>query len=313
MHTWIVSDGAAGNELQALAAAQALDAAAPRVLRLQARLPWRWLAPQWAPVLDAEDWMPPLPTEAYPQLAVGAGRVGAAALLSIKRLSPATRTLQILAPRVATQRFDAVLVPRHDGLSGDRVISIDGSVHAIDDAWLARERAAMPDPPPGPRTLVLIGGPRRGVRIDASCWSLLAQRLQQWHAEEGGSALIVGSRRTPASWREALGALQAPWLRHWYAAADGANPYRSALAWADRLVVSADSVNMLSEAMATGRPVYALQQGRASGKLGRFHACMQASGRLQALSDASQPAPYPPLRELGRVRAQLQALLFSSG
>lgn len=312
MHTWILTDGAAGNETQALAAAQALGAAAPRIWRLRARPPWRWLAPQWAPVLRPTDWLPALSGEALPDLAIGAGRVGAAALLTIKRLRPATRTLQILAPRVAAHRYDAVLVPRHDRLHGANVVVIDGSVHAIDAAWLARERGHPPVPTAAPRTVVLIGGPRRGVRIDLRCWTLLERRLTDWHASAGGSALILGSRRTPIAWRNALMRIRADWLTHWYSAADGSNPYRAALAWADRIVVSGDSVNMLSEAMATGRPVHALMHGHASGKLGRFHADMRAAGRLLHLADEAEFTPYPPLRELARVTPQLQSLLFGT-
>lgn len=312
MHTWILTDGAAGNEIQAMAAAQALGASAPRVWRLRARLPWQWLAPQWAPVLGPWNWLPALTADALPDLAIGAGRIGAAALLTIKRLHPATRTLQILAPRVAVDRYDAVLVPRHDGLRGANVVVIDGSVHAIDESWLARERAAAPAPPAAPRNLVLIGGPRRGVHFDASCWALLEQRLVDWHAAEGGSALIVGSRRTPLAWRSALERIRADWLRHWYSSADGANPYRSALAWADRIVVTGDSVNMLSEAMATGRPVHALMHGRADGKLDRFHAEMRSAGRLLSMVDDAQFTPYPPLRELARVAPELQFLLFGA-
>ena len=40
----------------------------------------------------------------------------------------------------------------------------------------------------------------------------------------------------------------------WADARDGANPYAGMLGWADRIVCSSDSVNMLSEACATRAP-----------------------------------------------------------
>ena len=45
---WVITDGAAGNERQALALAQALDVPA-RVLALPLRNPWAWAAPRRLP------------------------------------------------------------------------------------------------------------------------------------------------------------------------------------------------------------------------------------------------------------------------
>ena len=45
---WVITDGAAGNERQALALALALGARA-RILRLPLRAPWSWAAPHKLP------------------------------------------------------------------------------------------------------------------------------------------------------------------------------------------------------------------------------------------------------------------------
>ncbi|KAF9585977.1 hypothetical protein BGW38_010708 [Lunasporangiospora selenospora] len=51
----------------------------------------------------------------------------------------------------------------------------------------------------------------------------------------------------------------------------GNNPYEAMLALADKIVVTADSVAMTSEALAAGKPVYILGGGLARGKLKVFH------------------------------------------
>lgn len=309
MTIWVISDGAAGNENQALAVAGALGVDAPAIWRVRARRPWNWLAPQWSPVLGADTWVPPLPLTGLPDLAIGAGRIGAAALLSLKRLSHGrTRTLQILDPRINPARFDALLVPRHDQRAGPNVVVIDGSVHAIDDDWLQRMRAAAPPAAP-PRSVALIGGPRAGVPISFASLQRLGATLMRWQRLQGGSIQIIGSRRTPAVWREQLKAVIGTAGNCWFDASDGVNPYRSALAWGDRFIVSADSINMLSEALGTGMPVYALCDGMPSGKIGRFHRSMIDSSRLRPLSDAPQTWSYAPLRELARVLPELTRLL----
>jgi mitochondrial fission protein ELM1 len=58
----------------------------------------------------------------------------------------------------------------------------------------------------------------------------------------------------------------------------GDNPYFGFLGLADAIVVTEDSVNMTSEAVATGKPVYVQPLTGRSRRLARFHAAMRARG-----------------------------------
>ena len=164
--TWVLTDGAAGNEKQALALCAALGRE-PRVFRVSPRAPWRWFAPRWVPgdprAIDRA-LQPPWPT-----LAIGCGRQGALALRTLRTASGgATRTVQILDPRIDPRGFDLVIVPAHDALRGDNVLVARGALHAVDDAWLAQARhdfasfAALPSP----RTAVLLGGRNSALEHD---------------------------------------------------------------------------------------------------------------------------------------------------
>lgn len=309
---WVISDGAAGNELQALALAGALSSEPARIWRVRARWPYSALVPQFAPVLTPDQWQPPLRDNAWPDIAIGAGRIGAAALLSVQRASGGrTRVVQIMNPRIDPERFDVVITPAHDQLRGANVIAVDGSLHAIDAHWLARERIAHValGRLSSPRTVVLIGGRRRGVRIDRPTLLRLAETLAQWRLREGGSVLLLGSRRTPPSWIRRLRRRLSNAELVWFGPEDGNNPYRGAIAWGDRFIVSADSVNMQSEALATGRPVYSLSADAPLGKLGRFHRAMVGSGRLRPLQADPVRWNYAPLRELERITPLIRARL----
>lgn len=300
----VLSDGAAGNEVQALALAAALGNPAPVTWRGRPRWPWSALAPQWSPVLAPAQFDPPLPGPPWPELAIGAGRVGAAALLALRHASGGrTRTVQILDPRIDPARFDLVVAPAHDRLKAANAIVVEGSVHAIDDAWLARERLAHAHLKrlSSPRTVVLIGGHRRGVTIDRRSFVRLAEALENWRLREPGSLIVIGSRRTPGPWvRRARRLFKGADLL-WFAAADGDNPYRGALAWGDRFIVTADSINMQCEALATGKPVYSLCESVPTGKIGRFHRAQVEAGRLRPLRPEPGAWSYPPLRELARI------------
>ncbi|MGH8215381.1 MAG: mitochondrial fission ELM1 family protein [Rhodanobacteraceae bacterium] len=302
---WVISDGAAGNERQALALASALGASA-RMLALPLRAPWSWFAPRRLPggrlALAARDragFAPP-----WPDVAIGCGR--SAALLT-RMLGGLSRgrcyTVQILDPRIDPRHWDAVIAPRHDRLEGPNVLTTLGSLNPIDDAWLASGRAAFPDFAafPRPRVAVLVGGPRHGVDFDAS----LADRLVETvgNLARDGSVLATTSRRTPATFAASLrDRLAAFPCLFWNG--EGTNPYPGLLAWADCIVVTPDSVNMLSEACATGVPVHAPTSMPLPGKLARFHAALHERGLLMELGTARPDVP--PLRETQAIAAELR-------
>jgi mitochondrial fission protein ELM1 len=305
--TCVLHDGAAGNRRQALALANAF-AGPVRELQLEPDWMARWLAPRCPPNAGKRLGTAFAEMLAHPPaLAIGCGRIAA---LATRLLKPAgSRVVQILDPRIDPRHWDAVVVPEHDRLRGDNVITLTGSLHPIDESWLAQARADFPalGQLPGPRTAVLLGGPTRAVGFDRSAFEVLMSKLEYWLARDGGSVLMCGSRRTPKEiirvarerFSEMPGAL-------WLDAGDGENFYPSALAWADRIIVSPDSVNMISEACATAVPVYVAEPDRATGRVRRFIVSLEARGRVRAQTRSAEIFPVEPLRELPRVVAALQ-------
>ena len=308
---WAISDGAAGNRRQAWALAQAMGGQL-RELVLAPRAPWSWFAPRVLPggrlALDpsARDVLSP----PWPDLAVGCGRQAALATRLIARLSERrTRTVQILDPRIATRHWDAVVAPRHDGLAGANVLAPLGSLHPIDDDWLqdARSAWAVFSRMPSPRIGVLLGGSRPGVRLDGRWLAALVGTLRRLLAD-GGSAMIMASRRTPDGLSNACAdALAAYPQLLWRGVQDGANPYPGVLAWADRLLASPDSVNMLSEAAATGAPVHTIALSPLPRRLARFHATLAEGGWL--VEPGAPLVAAAPLRETPAVAAALRSRL----
>jgi len=308
--TCVVTDGAAGNERQALALAQALRLV-PAVHRIALRAPWRWIGP--ARVHGARFSMPWSQWSAlsrpWPALAIGCGRQAAVVTRALREASNgATFAVQILDPRVDPAHFDLVIAPRHDGLVAPNVIQTMGSLNPIDDARLAAARQAFPlfDKLARPRTVLLVGGPRRGLQLDEAWMTRLIDTLERWQVR-GGSLLIATSRRTPAAWRERLrGAFGHGCTCFWGGEADGANPYAGYLAYADRIVVTPDSVNMLSEACATGAAVFTSLPANAPAKLAAFHAELVDQGWLHDVqADSSTLHQPPPLREIAMVASKV--------
>jgi mitochondrial fission protein ELM1 len=232
----------------------------------------------------------------WPDLAIGCGRRAALATCMLREWSErATYAVQVLDPRMDSRDWDLVIAPRHDGVDGANVLRSIGALNPVDVDWLAAGRSAWPRfaDLPAPRTAVLVGGSTRAQRLDAAYFDALLDRLLD--DPSSGSFLVSVSRRTPpAAIKRLRGAFASLPGMFWAGEQDGANPYAGMLAWADRFVVTPDSVNMLSEACATGRPVYTFSPRPIQGKLASFHAELAASGHLRRLGDLHvkpQPAP----------------------
>ena len=316
---WTISDGHAGNVRQAAALVAALGGHPAHVWTLAPHAPWRWLAPRRFPgsrlAFDREFRHA---LAAPPALAIGCGRQAALATRLLREHG--ARAVQILDPRIDPRHWDLVIAPEHDALRGDNVLSMLGSLHPVDDTWLARAREdfSVLAQLPQPRTTLLLGGPSRHAGIDDAELAAQFGRLESLLRREGGSLLVTTSRRTPQAWQALVRTHFAsiPGMR-WFgdkpgvnpANSDDDNPYPGLLAWADRIVCTPDSVNMLSEACATRAPVFAIDPGRTRGRLRRFNDELMARGRMRALDDELAPYPVEPLRETARVAASVRERL----
>lgn len=315
MRCWVLTDGKAGMESQCLGLAEALGLS-PEIKRVVPRFPWSvlpprlWLRPLAAPGAAGDRLAPP-----WPDLLIATGRQTVALALAIKRASPATVTVQIQNPTVDPARFDVVVAPAHDRLAGANVVSTLGALHRVTPERLAeaagrfRARyAALPRP----LVAVLIGGSNRQYRLTRRAAAQLADGLARMARDHGAGLVITPSRRTDAA---ALGLISARLsglsVDLWDGTGD--NPYFGMLALADAFVVTGDSVNMVSEACATGKPVYVFDLDGGSAKFARFHAAMRAFGATRPFSGTLERWTYPPLDDVARAAEAVRRRLAAVG
>jgi uncharacterized protein len=308
---WALSDESAGNRRQAGALAAACGGHV-ETLVLQPRRPWRWAAPRRLPgaaaafgTAFADRLRGPLPA-----LAIGCGRQAALATRLLR--AAGCPVVQILDPRLDPRHWDLVLVPAHDRLRGDNVLVSLGSLHPVDDRWLERARHDWPalGRLPSPRITLLLGGPTAAAPFSRHDFERLAATVTGWQRAEGGSLLVSSSRRTPdwlrAAARERFASL--PGVQ-WHGPEDGPNPYPGLLGWADRLVVGADSANLLSEACAVGVPVLAPLPERPRGRIAALHRALLQRELLRPLQPRFEPWTPTPLRETAALAAAVRARL----
>lgn len=306
---WVMSDGKAGMEGQCLGLAEALGLD-PQVKRIRIRAPWRWLPPQlWLDPLaragpDGDALAPP-----WPEVLIACGRPTVAPAIAIRRASGGrTFAVQIQNPTVHPRHFDVVVTPKHDRLEGPNVITTTGGLNRVTPARLAAAAARF-GPRfchlPRPLVAVLLGGDSKVYRMTRTIALRLGERLAALSRRQGAGLLVTPSRRTGAKYQAILHqALEGLPAEIWDGT--GGNPYFGYLALADAFVVTGDSVNMVSEAATTGKPVYVVDLKGGSAKFRRFHEAMRKAGITRPFDGRLETWSYPALRDTERAAAEIR-------
>jgi len=314
---WVLHDGKPGMASQALGLAEATGL--PFVEKpLTVRRPWGWLPPQlWPTPLSAVSENGVLLAPPWPDVIIACGRNTAAPALAIRRAGGGgTLAVQVQDPRIGRGEFDLMLVPEHDRLRGATVVVTRGALHRATPARLAaaRRRFAALERLPRPIVGVLIGGANRAYRLDHTRLAEIADGIAAAVRQVGGSALVTPSRRTGAAGlavlRQRLAGVSG---EIWDASSSsgGENPYYAYLAVADVLLVTADSVSMISEAAATGKPVHVIALAGGDAKFARFHETMRKAGITRPFAGEIESWSYTPLDDNARAGAAGRALLLS--
>jgi mitochondrial fission protein ELM1 len=280
--------------------------------RLAIRAPWRhlspelWLAPLAALSPSGDALVPP-----WPDLVIACGRQVVAPVAAAKRASgDRLFWVQVQDPRSRRDRVDLMVVPEHDPAQGDKVVRTRGAVHRVTAARLAEARqrwAGTLGALPRPLVAVLLGGDNRVYRLTPARLATLADQLAGL-GRRGFGLAITPSRRTDAGGlallRQRLAGLPAT---IWDGTGD--NPYFGLLAHADAILVTADSVSMVSEAAATGKPVHIIALDGGSAKFARFHGLMRDAGVSRPFAGEIETWCYPPLDDTGRAAAAIRRRL----
>ncbi len=299
---WVLTQGHAGMENQCIGLAEALGLSY-QIKHVEAKAPLRFLPVRyWPSPLKMAKKDTPL-SEPWPDILISCGRRSVAAAAEIKRQSKGrTFAIHLQVPHAPADWFDVIIVPEHDKLRGDNVITMRGSLHRLTHEKLKAAKSEFAQyfqekikDLQSPLIGLLLGGASKRQKFTQETARDLAQKLSLCtnNYDKSPSFIATPSRRTGDINKEIIkNSLNADNSFMWDGR--GENPYFGILALADILIVTSDSANMVSEACFTGKPVYIYMVPGGSKRLASFNQKLIKDGYARPFSGKIDKGWKPP-------------------
>jgi uncharacterized protein len=297
----------AGLRAQALGLAEAAGFE-PDLRTLVPRAPWDrvspglWMNARWAVAPEALEGV-------LPEVVMGCGGAGAKVAAALR--CPDVKVVAIQHPRMRLSKFDLVMAARHDGITGDNVIVTRTALHRVTQARLAAEKAIWEPRFAAyrrPLVAVLLGGSNGRYRFEAPLALELGVELSAMVKATGAGLVVTPSRRTGPEVVKILRDVLAP-VGGWVWDGTGENPYFGMLACADAIIATADSVSMVSEAVATSAPVYLVRLPGKSSRIGAFMDGLVEDGRCRNFAGKLELWDCQPLDDTAMAAAEMRRRL----
>ena len=167
--------------------------------------------------------------------------------------------IHIQDPKVSIENFDFIVVPEHDNLKGENVISTKGAIHYLTKDELVLSQNYLKSKIDAKKKIVafIIGGPNKYYSYDESLLDNIFLKIKKNFIQNNYQAIIIPSKRTP---KKIIEKARNYFDKNQIVISNiDKNAYLSSLQLADHIVITCDSTSMISEAALTGKPIYVAQ------------------------------------------------------
>jgi len=188
-------------------------------------------------------------------LIISCGRKSVVPSIILKRKNSKIFTIHIQNPKVKSKNFDFIIAPEHDNLAGSNVINSKGAIHYITENEIKNAKSYLNDKIQSEKVISLIlGGPNKYYNFSNEELLKIFSVIKEKFIFNGYKAIIVPSMRTPkriidlATKEFSNNSLIINTVDK--------QAYLSSMALAKHIVVTCDSISMISEAAASGKPIF---------------------------------------------------------
>jgi len=273
----VIGDGTKGMQNQSIALAKSLGLQ-PTILELT---PF-WLT-RYIPIFVAGRFNIPLSNNDVLFLSINSdilitcGSRFAGISIGLKRYYSKTNrklfTIHIQNPGLSYKYFDLLIIPEHDNITGENILTSQGSLHEVNKDNIkhsfenikSKALKQLVD-----HIVVLVGGDTKRQKFTKDTGKKFLNEIKRIQKLFGTSVFISLSRRTPDFFSSLIKDVEIPKTTIWDPKKNEDNPYPGIINKAKFILVTTDSINMLSEATSSGKAVYGYDIIRLNKRKGKF-------------------------------------------
>ena len=279
------------------------------------RLNWLWnyIPPKLSPVsrLILKDGQYITENEKF-DLVISCGRKSVIPSIFFKKKNKKVFTIHIQNPKVRFDNFDLIVVPEHDGLKGENIIASKGAIHYITRLEIEKARPYLHDKIQNEKIVSLIlGGPNKYYNFSNEELTNIFGEIKSSFISQGYKAIIIPSMRTP---KRIIDLAINEFLTDGFVVNSvDKQAYLSSLAIANSIVVTCDSTSMISEAAASGKPIFVahMQPKRNNYRFKKFYKLFRELGVIKNLGEKVENWTYDSFNEAERIATIINSRLKS--
>ena len=216
--------------------------------------------------------------------------------------------IHIQNPKVSLSNFDFIIAPEHDGLFGENVVTSRGAIHYLtNDELIENENYLKPRIDSQKKIIsFIIGGPNKYYDYNDKIIDEIFLKIENNFIRNNYQAIIIPSMRTP---KNIIEKAQNYFDKNQIIVLDvDKKAYLSALKLADHIVVTCDSISMISEAATSGKPIYIahMKAKRNNYRFKRFFKLFKEMGITRDLDDKDESWTYKKINEAERIASTIR-------
>ena len=303
----LLTEGMHGMISQVEGMAKALDVEyTHKIVRLS--FPWSLIPPKFSPisgiVLKDKNYI--TENEKF-DLVISCGRKSVIPSIFLKKKNPKLFTIHIQNPKVNSKHFDIVISPIHDNYYGPNVIHSKGAIHYITQLEIDNAKSYLKKNINSEKIVSLIlGGPNKYYNFDKDQLVNIFNQIKSNFISKSYKVIVIPSIRTPKSIIEL--AIKEMSSCGYVANIVDKQAYLSAYSLADYIVVTCDSTSMISEAAASGKPIFVahMKPKRNNYRFKRFFDLFKKMGIIRDLGEKVETWSYNKHNEAQRIAVELK-------
>ena len=228
-------------------------------------------------------------------------------LLLKKKFGRKIINIHIQDPKVSLDNFDFVVVPEHDSIKGENVITSKGAIHYLRNDELDENINYLKSRVVKEKLVTLIvGGPTKYYDYQEKSIKEIFSKVYENFINKGFQLIFIPSMRTP---KKIIDLAKNYFDENQIIITQvDKKAYLSSLKLSDYIIVTCDSTSMISESAITGKPIYVAQMSpiKKNDRFMKFFKLFKSLNIIKDLGDKVEDWNYEKLNETDRISSYIK-------